>query len=473
MKSLQSFNPANGEVIYSGFETPLDSISQVFEKAQSVHNSWASRTFEERLLLLQSFQKCIAAHQSELAELISKETGKPLWDSKSETSALIQKVDISIAAFKERCAHKNESIANYQLEVSFKPHGTVAVFGPYNFPMHLPNGHIVPALLAGNCVIFKPSEKTPASGEALFRCFKEAKIPDGVLQLVQGGIEVGQALADHSMLNGLFFTGSAKAGSSLLERLSKTPGKILALEMGGNNPLVITSYSHLQATLHLILLSAFLTSGQRCTCARRLILVRNRDNEHLVPELVKAINNLKLGAYTSTPEPFMGPLIDRNAAKNVEEFYNKLLTRGAKAVMPLKEREPDSAFIYPTLVDVTDVKNLPDEECFGPLLQLIWVKDFEAAIQLANQTQYGLSAGLISCDPLEWEHFKRKINAGVINWNMPTTGASGKAPFGGIKDSGNFRPSGLFAADYCSYPVASQVAETQELPKTLSPGLNL
>lgn len=457
---FESRNPATQEVVWKGKSaTPAD-IDKAVTTARA--SDWASRPISERIHFLEAFRQCL--QESPLPEAISQETGKPLWESKTEVQSMIGKVKLAIEAYETRC--KEIVVAN--AIARHKPHGVVAVFGPFNFPGHLPNGHIVPALLAGNCVLFKPSELTPRVAELTVECWQKAKLPPGVLQLLQGGAETGAALASHPGLDGLFFTGSFATGQKLAEQFAKNPGKILALEMGGNNPLVVSHVEDLEAAALATIQSAYLTAGQRCTCARRLIVVG--DGERFVKELVRQIGRIRVGSYTDNPEPFMGPVISVKAAHKLMSAQNELQVKGGKIVV---EMRGEGAFLTPGLMDVTNVQDRKDEELFGPFLQLIRVPDFAAALSEANNTQYGLCAGLLSDSEEEYKLFYRSVKAGVLNWNVPLTGASSALPFGGIKQSGNHRPSAYYAADYCSYPVASiearRVARPDKLPIGLEP----
>ncbi|MGL4898690.1 MAG: succinylglutamate-semialdehyde dehydrogenase, partial [Shewanella sp.] len=353
-----------------------------------------------------------------------------------------------------------------------KPHGVVAVFGPYNFPGHLPNGHIVPALLAGNTVVFKPSELTPKVAELMVSLWEKAGLPAGVLNLVQGEVETGKALASHPQLDGLFFTGSSRTGHLLHQQYAGHPGKILALEMGGNNPLIIKGVADIKAAVHEILQSAYISSGQRCTCARRLYVEQGEQGDALVAKLVDAVKQIKVGPWNAQPQPFMGSMISEAAAKGMLAAQANLLSLGGVPLVELTHLQAGTGLVSPGLIDVTAVSELPDEEYFGPLLQLVRYRDFDEAITLANQTRYGLSAGILADSREDYEYFFARIRAGIVNWNKQITGASGAAPFGGVGASGNHRASAFYAADYCAYPVASVEADAVSLPATLSPGLS-
>lgn len=292
--------------------------------------------------------------------------------------------------------------------------------------------------------------------------WQEAGLPDGVFVLVQGAKEIAQKILEHKEIAGLFFTGSTHVGRYIQEQSLDFPGRILALEMGGNNPLVVTRVADVKACVYTIIQSAFLTSGQRCSAARRLIVT---DDSILAP-LVDAASKIKVGAYTDTPEPFMGPVVSKAAADSLEEGYKAL--KGT----PLLAFKRHENFIHPTIIDMTGCP-MDDTELFGPILQVVRVKNLEEAIIEANNTSFGLVAGLISDSATDYAQFYEGVKAGVVNWNTPTTGASSSAPFGGIGCSGNYRPSAYFAADYVSYPVASQEVPAVQLPQKIVPGVEL
>jgi succinylglutamic semialdehyde dehydrogenase len=316
----------------------------------------------------------------------------------------------------------------------------------------------VPALLAGNAVVFKPSEKTPAVGEYLVARFHEAGVPEDVVRCVQGGPDIGKALSAHPGLDGLLFTGSARAGLALHRQFAETPQKILALEMGGNNPLVVWDAPDAYAAALIAVQSAFMSAGQRCTGARRLI-VRDGAHEELVAAIVKIAGRIIVDHPHAAPAPFMGPVIDNQAADQLQEAFFGLLTKGGRPIKHLERPREDLPFLTPALIDVSEVRDRPDAELFGPILQLIRVPDFDAAIAEANATRYGLAASLIGGSPELYDRFWANVRAGVINWNKPTNGAPSNAPFGGLGLSGNHRPSAYYAADYCAYPVTSSEAE--------------
>jgi succinylglutamic semialdehyde dehydrogenase len=454
--TLVSTDPCTGEEIWSG--QPGDAAAEA-AAARAAWPAWAAHSHAYRIEAMRRFANVVRKKEQQFAELIARETGKPLWEARTEVGAVVNKVEISVEAYAERTPQrKMEGALGNRVAVRHKPHGVLAVLGPYNFPAHLPNGHIVPALIAGNAVVFKPSEKTPATGEFLVHCFHEAKVPDGVIRLLVGGPEQGRSRAGQSGIDGLLFTGSARAGLALHKQFAETPHKILALELGGNNPLVIWHAKDVEAAAIMAIQSAYLTAGQRCTAARRLI-VEDGKHEPLIDMIRKLIDRLIVGEPFADPQPFMGPLIDNAAADHVQEQWLNLMMKGGKPLCRLDRPDKDKPFVTPALIDVTDVRDRPDEEIFGPVLQVIRVKDFDAAIEEANNTRFGLAASLVGGSPELYDTFWANVRAGVINWNKPTNGAPSNAPFGGIGLSGNHRPSAFYAADYCAYPVTSSEAD--------------
>lgn len=470
---FSSTNPANGEIIWEGRSSSSAEVNEAVESAKNAFEEWSGLSIDARSLFLDSFKKIITGKQAELAELISKENGKPLWDAKNEIHSMINKVNLSLDAYGQRCAGMIHELSNGRSITRHRPHGVMGVIGPYNFPAHIPHGHIIPALLAGNTVVFKPSELTPLTGEYLANCWLEAKLPQGVFNVIQGGKETGRALVEHNSIQGILFTGSYQTGRKISEYFGKYPEKILALEMGGNNPLIINEIEDLIAAAYLTVQSAYLSAGQRCTCARRLILVRSKSNETFLSKLTDMIRKIKIGAYHEVPEPFMGPVITNAQALKMVEIQKKLKESGGKVLIEMNLLKPNTGFLSPGLMDVSEIEELPDEEYFGPFLQMIWVNNLEDALQVANQTKYGMTAGLFSAKQKDCRFFYNHIRAGVISWNTQTTGASGGAPFGGIKCSGNNRPSGYYAADYCTYPAAAMESSVLKLPVKLTPGITL
>jgi succinylglutamic semialdehyde dehydrogenase len=468
-----SLHPVTQETVWQGNAASADDVHDALTAARAAFREWSRMSFEARAEIAKKFAVLLKEHQQSLARMIGRETGKPMWEALTEVTTMIGKIDISIKAYLERTGVKSAPQADAVATLKHRPHGVVAVFGPYNFPGHLPNGHIVPALLAGNCVVFKPSELAPGVAEATVKLWQEAGLPAGVLSLVQGARETGVALVSHREIDGVFFTGSSQTGHAIHQQFAGQPNKILALEMGGVNPLIVGVVSDIDATVHHIVQSAFVSAGQRCTCARRLYVMRGAAGDALLTRLNEVVSRLRVGKFDDEPQPFMGAVVSIGAAKRMLDAQQMLIASGATSLLEMKSLAANSALLSPGLIDVTNVRDLPDEEYFGPLLQVVRVDNIDDAIAHANKTRYGLAAGLLSTSRQEYERFERDIRAGIVNWNRPLTGASSASPFGGIGASGNHRASAFYAADYCAYPQASLEAETIALPAALSPGLTL
>jgi len=469
---FEKVNPSDNSVIWSGHAGTEQDVCSAIEAARGAFPEWASTPEEQRIALLQRFAENLATNATQLSQVISQETGKPEWETKTEVQAMINKVNISIQSYHERTGIKVTPMADGQAVLRHRPHGVLAVFGPYNFPGHLPNGHIVPALLAGNCVVFKASELTPWTAQLTLEIWQKSGLPNGVLNLVQGAKETGVALSNHAGLDGLLFTGSANTGYQLHRQLSGQPEKILALEMGGNNALIVDSYENLDAAINIVVQSAFISAGQRCTCARRLLVKAGAEGDQFIKRLIAVTAEIKVGRWDEQPAPFMGAVISNQAAENLLAVEKSLNQLGAVSLLKLTRLEADCALLSPGIVDVTGVENLPDEEYFGPLLSIVRYEDFDQAIEIANKTRFGLATGLISTQREDFDRLLIEARAGIVNWNKPLTGASSNAPFGGIGASGNHRASAYYAADYCAWPMASMESESIAIPENHLPGLH-
>jgi succinylglutamic semialdehyde dehydrogenase len=449
-----STDPATGEAVWTGQAATTVETGEAVHAARRAFDAWSEADPERRIDYLKAYQSELRDRAPRYAEALSRETGKALWETKAELNSMIGKVDISIRAQAERAGTREAAMPFGRAVLRHRPHGVAAVLGPYNFPGHLPNGHIVPALLAGDTVVFKPSEETPLAGQLMIEAFEAAGLPPGVVNLVQGGRTTGAALIEEP-IDALLFTGSAQAGDHFRRKFADNPHVIVALELGGNNPLVVWDAGDPEAVAALVVQSSFITTGQRCSCARRLILPEGAVGDAVIEAVLALSNRLIVGPWDGAEEPYMGPLISARAAKTAHDRVRALVELGATTIRPFRRAEGlGEAFVTPGLYEI-GAANVPDEEIFAPILQVRRAATFDAAIREANATRYGLSAGLISGDEALWRRFLARIRAGVVNWNRPTTGAAGDMPFGGLGASGDHRPSAYYAADYCAYPVAS------------------
>jgi len=471
-KAFLSVDPVKNVTVWQGQAATAAQVDAAVSAARIAQYDWAGLSFDERVAVVKRFAEQLTANKEALALSIAQETGKALWEARTEVGAMIGKIDISVRAYQERTGTKENPMPQGRAFLRHKPHGVVAVFGPYNFPGHLPNGHIVPALLAGNAVVFKPSELTPKVAEDTVKLWHAAGLPAGVLTLLQGEVDTGKAIASHDGIDGIFFTGSSRTGHYLHQQFAGRPDKILALEMGGNNPLIVQDVSNIDAVVHDIIQSAFISAGQRCTCARKLFLPATAQGDVILQRLLEVSRNIKVGVYDAEEQPFMGSMISVAAAKGMLAVQQQLIALGGKVLLEMTHLDEKTALVSPGIIECSAITDFPDDEHFGPLLKVFRFTDFDQAIDAANCTQFGLSAGLLSDSAELYQHFFRRIRAGIVNWNRPITGASSAAPFGGVGSSGNHRASAYYAADYCAYPVASVELEQVLMPEQLSPGLS-
>ncbi|MHA7812794.1 MAG: aldehyde dehydrogenase family protein [Phycisphaerales bacterium] len=469
--SIVSTMPADPErVVWSG-SSSVSAVHEAVAAARRALPAWSATPIEKRVAVLRKFQEIAKARAQELGSLISDETGKALWESQGEANLVEAKVDITLEEGEWSGRHR---VTDFEFALNetkrarchFRPHGVMAVVGPFNFPAHLPNGHIVPALLTGNTIVFKPSDKTPAVGQMLAEMFHEALesegAPMGVINLVHGAVDESVALCSSRDVDGVLFTGSWGAGRAIMEANLDQPGKIIALEMGGNNPAIIMPDADLYQAVVEVTRCAFNTTGQRCTSTRRLI-VHKDVADTVIPALIKAASNLLIGDPRGDEPVFMGPIISEDALDSVLRFQERVANNGGRVLMEsTRMPDRDGWFITPGIIQVErftrDADDAGcDEEVFGPLLRISVTDSFDDALEQANATDYGLSASIFTADESIQQRFLSECRAGCRNVNCGTAGASSKLPFGGLGESGNHRPAGAFALDYTAYPVASMI----------------
>jgi len=474
--SLRSTNPAHPtEVVWSGSPV-LAHVDEAVAAARRAQPSWARTPLERRFAALRRFRDLCKARADDMARLIADETGKALWDARGEANLLAAKVDITLDDSEFGGLRR---VTGFEIPLSpsrtgrawFRPHGVLCVLGPYNFPAHLPNGHLVPALAMGNTVVLKPSDKAPAVGQTLATWLWEALeaegAPPGVVNMVQGAADVASRLAAAPGVDGILFTGSWPVGRRILEANLDSPGRIIALEMGGNSAAVVLPDANLRQAAIEVVRSAFVSTGQRCTCTRRLIVHRSIE-ERFVEAIVAIASKLRIGDPLGDPAPFMGPIITAEARASVLAAQEGYARGGASIRLAARALEDPSGghYITPGIVRVdrfTATEEGPgaDVEVFGPLLRYVVVDSMDEAVEQANATRYGLAASIFTNDAAAIERFLAEARAGCVNINTGTAGASSKLPFGGLGLSGDNRPAGSFSLDYCAYPVAGMIESSE------------
>lgn len=444
--------------------------------ARKAYPAWARRPMEERKQALLRLKGVFEAHVDEIAEVIARDTGKALWESKTEAAGLAQKIDItinhSIKLVQEE--HLPNALPGAEGVIRYKSRGVMAVIGPFNFPAHLPNGHIIPSLLMGNTVVFKPSEQTPAVGQIYAKLFEKAEFPAGVFNMVQGTAEAGRRLVMHDQVDGILFTGSYEVGLKIKQETLTHYWKILALEMGGKNPTIIWDDADLDKAVYETVVGAFMTSGQRCACTSR-VFVHKKIAEQFTDRFYEAAKKLSIGHWSQNP--FMGPLINEGSVEKYLRFQEIAKREDCESLMRGKvlDLKWKGHYVTPSinLVKKFDEKSVYQKtEIFGPNVAVLQVDDFDQTMNYVNSTGFGLVAALFTKEKALFEKALLDCRVGLLNWNRTTNGASSKLPFGGMGKSGNDRPSAHFAIQYCSVPVASLEDPTPFDPTKTLTGMN-
>ncbi len=478
-----SRSPASFSDELGRFQYSYAHVDEAVHVAQAAFRSWKKLPISERAEFLKKFQTVLKKREDEWVEAIAREVGKPLWEAKTELSAMLNKVDITIQ-------ESMRLVADFEIPkimehtngaCRYRALGVVAVIGPFNFPGHLPNGHIIPSLLTGNTVVFKPSEKAPWVGQLMAESFQEAGLPPGVFNMVQGEREVSRRLCSHDGVHGVLFTGSYDVGVQIKQDTIQQHWKLLALEMGGKNPAIVWKDADLENAVYETLIGSFLTTGQRCSATSRILVHRDLLGQFLgrFHERSKAF---KIGHPFENP--FMGPLIDQGSVDRYMKFQGIAAREGFETVMSGKVLElahrgnyvtPSIGLMTKASLEQTRKSIYQQTELFAPNVAILAVDELDEAIAQANATQFGLAASVFSQNRAVYQHCLDELEMGLINWNKSTVGASSRLPFGGLKKSGNHFPTALAAPLYCTTPVASlEVSEIQSTSVSASktPGLN-
>ncbi len=438
-----------------------DHIEGVIQSAQKGFDVWRKLSFEERIGYLKKYQEIVRAKKDEIAMALALEVGKPLWEAKTEAAALDSKVSVTITDSYERIKQKTikDVMPKIDGHIIQKPLGPSFVIGPFNFPCHLANGQILSALLAGNSIIFKPSEKTIFSAQLMIECFHEAGLPTGVINFINGtGYTAGKMTSD-KRIKGIFFTGSRNVGLKILENTHQDLNKLVALELGGKNSTIIHHDTNISHALPELLRACFLTTGQRCT-STSMILIHKKIEQEFINQFKAVTERIRVAHPTSQPDPFMGPLIDEQAQKMYFDFCEFGKQEGAEEIVTPRKLDVgyEGYYVSPS-IHYAKNPNLNgkfiQEEIFGPNCFFVPYEDIEEAIKIANCTPYGLAASVFTRSEDIYKLCLRDIDSGLINLNRSTVGATARLPFGGLKNSGNHRPAAVSMIDHCVGTVAS------------------
>ncbi len=471
VNEIISVDPARPSVEVGRFRIEVGAVGAAVQAARAAFPAWSARTPDERAEVLRAWAAVTVRHAEHIATLLTRETGKTMAEARQEAALLADKVNVTL---EDRVRAR---IAGYQIPASatrsnncsYRPYGVIAVIGPFNFPAHLPNGHWVPALYAGNTVIFKPSEKTPAVGALLTDLMNEAGMPAGVFNTVQGRGDVAAALVAHADVDGVLFTGSWPVGRRIMEANLDRPGRMVALEMGGSNAAIVMDDADLRQAVIECVRCAFISTGQRCTCTRRII-VHQAVAERFIAAFVECARTITVAPGDADPAPFMGPLVSREARDATVAFQEECRARGEHVLLASRAFGTGIAadasqfgvskegwFATPGVLLAPRFELPTDREVFGPVVRISIADSLDDAISQANATEFGLAASIFTQQPAVIRAAMDRLRAGCININCGTAGASGKLPFGGLGRSGNLRPAGAAMIDSCAYPIASMV----------------
>ncbi len=454
--------PADTSLILWEMPIAYNQVDEIVESAVDGFRFWRKLSTNDRVNFLKKYQEQVIAKQDLMAEAIALESGKPLWEAKTEVASVIGKVDVTIKESLPRVAdiHIEGIAANTNGAVYFRPLGPSLVIGPFNFPCHLANTQILSALITGNSFIFKPSEKTAYSAQILIDCFHEAGFPKGVVNLCQGDGEIARRLTGHKDIRGVYFTGSKEVGLQILKNTHTDLSKLVALELGGKNSSIIHKDANVELALEEVLKACYLTAGQRCTSTSLIPIHRS-----LKDKFIDRFHQLSKKIIVDHPTdfkktPFMGPLIDQRSLDQYLLFMGMAKREGFEEIMRGKHltREKQGYYVSPSIHYAEawkDNSHFLQSEIFGPNTTFIPYDEIEEAIEITNATEYGLAAGVFTSDQGTFTKCLEEIESGLVNLNRATCGASASLPFGGVKNSGNYHPAAVAMIDACVYQKAS------------------
>lgn len=458
----RNINPSNiDDIVGEYVRGDANTARQAIAAAGAAFKSWKTASIQLRSDILDRIGTEILARKDELGALLSREEGKTLPEGIGE----VTRAGMVFKFFAgEALRFGGESLPSVRpgvdVEVMREPVGVVGIISPWNFPIAIPAWKIAPALAFGNCVVFKPAELAPASTWALTEIISRSGLPDGVFNLVMGpGSQVGDAIINSTGINAISFTGSVEVGQGIAAKAA-VRGVKLQLEMGGKNPLVVLDDADLQVAVNCAVQGAYYSTGQRCTASSRLI-VTDKIHDTFVQAVVDKLKSLKVDDALKSGTD-IGPVVNQTQLNQDMEYLRIGQAEGAKLLWggELLTRENKGHYLSPALfTETNNAMRINREEIFGPIATVIRVKDYEEALEVANDTQFGLSSGIVTTSLKYSSDFKKKIEAGMVMVNLPTAGVDYHVPFGGRKGSSyGPREQGTYAREFYSIVKTTYIA---------------
>jgi succinylglutamic semialdehyde dehydrogenase len=449
------------------WECPVEHshVDSVLQSVTDGYKVWRKTTFEERTRCLRRFKEKLLCRVNEFAEAIAWETGKPLWESQMEALSLSEAVDVTLSDASERIAPKeiNDLAEKTTGHIQYRSIGPCLIIGPFNFPCAIPNAQILSALLAGNSVIFKPSEKAVYSAQLIMECFDGCGFPPGVVNSINGHAETVKRLLQEKSTFGIFFTGSRETGKKILEYTHTDLWKFTALSLGGKNTTIIHHDADMRHALPELLRGCFQTAGQNCLSTSKVAIHRS-----IKSEFIDKFHEIAKQIVVDHPvlfehEPFMGPLIEDHSVKTYLNYVGMAKREGYEEIMRGKAitKKYKGHYASPSIHYINSMKedsHILKHELLAPMCVFIGYDEIEEAVAISNDTRYGLAAAVFSSDEKNYRLCLRDIDAGLINFNCATTRTSPRLPLGGFKDSGNYHPSGIGLINACVHSLAGLAA---------------
>jgi aldehyde dehydrogenase (NAD+) len=449
---VENINPSNiAEVVGLYARATAEETKQAIAAAKAAFPAWSRSGILERHAILSKTSQEILARKAELGELLSREEGKTLPEGIGEVTRAAQIFDFFAGETLRLAGEVLPSVRpGVGVEITREPIGVIGIITPWNFPIAIPTWKIAPALAYGNTVVIKPADLVPGSTWAIVDILVRAGLPKGVLNLVMGkGSVVGQTMLESKDVHAISFTGSVGTGKRVAAA-SIDVGRKFQLEMGGKNPTIVLDDADLKVAVESVAQSAFFSTGQRCTASSRIIVTEGI-HDRFVEALAERARNLRVGNALHK-DVDIGPVVDPSQLKQDTDYIEIGKQEGAKLVAggELVQKETEGYFLQPTLfTEATNQMRISREEIFGPVASVIRVKDYEEALATSNDTEFGLSAGIVTTSLKYATHFKRNAEAGMVMVNVPTAGVDFHVPFGGRKGSSyGPREQGKYAAEF-------------------------